>query len=134
MALQYNQHYIPEKFNKFIDKKIKERNKKLITSQNLTVNAKEEFIIFYYSLAISTMKGKSFLVRNPKQSKEKIMINKLNEEKKESIDNLSKLKKELEVLQNKMINFHELQKEAELNMKEWENYLIQGLLMQMATS
>ena len=35
---------IPEKFNKFIDKKIKERNKKLITSQNLTVNAKEEFI------------------------------------------------------------------------------------------
>ena len=35
---------ILEKFNKFIDKKIKERNKKLITSQNLTVKVKEEFI------------------------------------------------------------------------------------------
>ena len=75
------------------------------------------------------MKGKFyFLVRNLKQSKEKIMINKLNEEKKESIDNVSKLKKELKVLQNKMVDYHELQKEAELNMKDWENYLIQEFI------
>ena len=121
---------ITEKFNKFIDKKIKERNKKLITSQNLTVNAKEEFIkIFKNSQAISTMKGKSyFLVRNPKQSKEKIMINKLNEEKKESIDNVSKLKKELEVLQNKMVDYHELQKEAELNNERLRKLFDSGII------
>ena len=34
----------PESLNKFIDKKIKERNKKLIDSQNLKISVNEEFI------------------------------------------------------------------------------------------
>ena len=56
------------------------------------------------------------------------MINKLNEEKKESIDNVSKLKKELEVLQNKMVDYHELQKEAELNNERLRKLFDSGII------
>ena len=51
---------ISDKFKKFVDKKINERNKKLIAFQNLMIDAKDEFnSIFKKSQSISTSKGRS---------------------------------------------------------------------------
>ena len=62
-----------------VDKKIKVRNQKLIASQNLMINAKDEFInIFKNSQSISSLKGKSqYLVRTPKKTKYQLMTQNL---------------------------------------------------------
>ena len=121
---------IPEKLNMLVDKKIKERNQKLIASQNLMINAKEEFIsIFKNSQSISSLKGKSqYLVRAPKKTKDQLVIQNLVEENKEVMSKVSKLKKELDILQNKMADYDELQKEADLNAGRLQKLLEIGII------
>ena len=96
---------IPEKLNMLVEKKIKERNDKLIASQNLMINAKYEFISIFKNLqSISSLKGKSqYLVRAPK--KDQLVIQNLVKENMEVMSKVSKLKKELDILQNKMADY-----------------------------
>ena len=119
-----------DKFNEFIDKKIKERNKKLINSQNLNINAKKEFIdIFKSSQSISTLKGKShFLVRAPKQTKEQLTIQKLTKENEDIISKTFAMKRELDILKNKLIDYDELDKQADLNARRLKRLLEMGLI------
>ena len=121
---------IQDKFKKFANKKIDERNKKLIASQNLMIDAKDEFIsIFKNSQSISTSKGKSqFLVRAPKKTKDQLMIQDLVGENKIVIDKISKLKRELDILQNKMADYDELQREADLNAERLHKLLEMGVI------
>ena len=100
---------ISDKFKEFINEKTMERNKKLVESQNLKINADRYFIdIFKNSKAISTLKGKShFLVRAPKQNKDQLMINKISEEKKEIINKVTLMKKEIEALKLKVEDYNE---------------------------
>ena len=62
------------------------------------------------------MKGKSpFLVRAPKQNKDQLLINKISKEKKEIINKVTLMKKEIEALKLKVEDYNELKEEAELN-------------------
>ena len=62
-----------EEFHKFIQERINKRKQELIKSQNLGVKEIPEFAnIFRRFQAVSTMKGKfHFLVRMPKENKDK---------------------------------------------------------------
>ena len=113
-----------------VDKKIKERNQKLIASQNLMINAKDEFIsIFKNSQSISSLKGKSqYLVCAPKKTQDQLVIQNLVEENYEVMSKVSKLKKELDILQNKMADYDELQKEADLNAGRLQKLLEIGII------
>ena len=119
-----------ESFNKFIDKKIKERNKKLIESQNLKVSVNEEFIdIFKNSQSISTLKGKShFLVRAPKQTKDQLMIQKLTLKNEDISSKTAAIKRELDILKNKVADYDELEKQADLNANRLKRLLGMGLI------
>ena len=74
---------MPHDFQTFVAEKEEIRKQDLIESQNLTINAKPEFIdIFRKSQAVSVMKGRShFLTRKPRVTKDKQMIKALEEQK-----------------------------------------------------
>ena len=74
---------IPHDFQTFFTEKEEIRKQDLIESQNLTINAKPEFIdIFRKSLTVSEMKGRShFLTRMPRVTKDNKIIKALEEEK-----------------------------------------------------
>ena len=74
---------MPHDFQTFVAEKEEIRKQDLIESQNLTINAKPEFIdIFRKSQAVSVMKRRShFLTRKPRVTKDKQMIKALEEEK-----------------------------------------------------
>ena len=80
------------------------KEKKFVESHKLKINADRYFIdIFKNSKAISTLKGKSpFLVRAPKQNKDQLLINKISEEKKEIMNKVTLMKKEIEALKLKV--------------------------------
>ena len=62
------------------------------------------------------MKGKSpFLVQWPKQNKDQLLINKISEEKKEIMNKVTLMKKEIEALKLKVEDYNELIEEAKLN-------------------
>ena len=75
---------IPDKFQKYIELKIEERKQQLINSQNLGISVQPEFIkLFKQSKSISTVKKSHFLTRIPKPTKDKIIIKRFEEERKE---------------------------------------------------
>ena len=86
---------ITDDFKKFIKINIEKRNKELISSQNLGINATSEFNeIFKKSQPISTAKEKShFLTRTQKLTKDQHKVIAIEEEKKKFRARLICLKK-----------------------------------------
>ena len=56
-----------------------------------------------------------FFVRAPKQNKDQLLINKISEEKKEIMNKVTLMKKEIEALKLKVEDYDELIEEAKLN-------------------
>ena len=98
----------------FVDQAIETRNKIFIDSQNLKVNAKDEFIeIFKKSKSISTMKGKSFLSRVSRITKSQQKLETLEEEKIGADIKIKSLKECLRELNEKTHNLELQQREYE---------------------
>ena len=116
-----------EEFHKFIQEKINKRKQELIKSQNLGVKAIPEFVnIFRRFQAVSTMKGKShFIVRIPKENKDKNIVKKF-EEKEEKSQNESKIKslnKEIDNLKFKLQELEDFQRDNDDNMENYQTFI-----------
>ena len=111
---------ITDDFKKFIKINIEKRNKELISSQNLGINATSEFIeIFKKSQSISTAKGKShFLARTPKLTKDQHKVIAIEEEKKEIQSKTDMLEEELNELKAKVRDLEYDKEEADANIEK----------------
>ena len=91
---------IENEFKTYIEKKIKQRNKDLVHSQNLFLAVKPEFLnLFKNSQSVSLEKEKShFLTRILKIASDQKLIEKLEEEKKELYRKEKELEKEIDHL------------------------------------
>ena len=119
-----------EEFHKFIQEKINKRKQELIKSQNLGVKAISEFInIFRRSQAVSTMKGKShFLVRMPKENKDKKIVKKFEEEKSQNESKIKSLNKEIDNLKFKLQELEDFQRDNDDTMEKFSNLYKLGLI------
>ena len=108
---------IPEEFSEFVSRNIALRKNELIKSQNLSITAMPEFIsIFKTSQSVSMHKGRShFLTREPKLSKDKILIGKIEEERQNSERKIQKLEVELLKLSDKIVDLEKSQENASEN-------------------
>ena len=93
------------------------RKNTLIQKSNLKITAKPEFIsIFESSQSVLVQKGKShFLVREPKKSKDAVMLDQAKQDKYESDKKVNLLHKELNELRNKLSELEEKQREFDYN-------------------
>ena len=119
-----------EEFHKFIQEKINKRKQELIKSQNLGVKAISEFVnIFRRSQAVSTMKGKShFLVRVPKENKDKTIVKKFEEEKSQNESKIKSLNKEIDNLKFKLQVLEDYQRDNDDNMEKLSNLYKLGII------
>ena len=117
-------------FQDYIKERIELRKRELIESKNLGVYAKDEFVnIFKKSQAVSSMKGKShFLVRMPRDTKEKKIINNLEEEKKGSDTKVRGLVKEIDDLRLKIQQLEDNQLDNEDNLEKLSNLYKLGII------
>ena len=121
---------IPEDFKSFIAEKTEIRKQNLIESQNLSINAKPEFIdIFKKSQAVSLMKGRShFLTRMPRITKDKQMIQDLEEEKERYDSKVSNLIEEIETLRNRIQQLEDSQVDNDDNIEKLSNLYELGVI------
>ena len=127
---------ITKEFQVFIKERVERRKIDLIESQNMGIWAKPEFInVFKKSQAVSTMKGKShFLVRMPKITKDRRIINDLEEKKEENDSKMISLIHEIDELKEKIHQLEDNQRDNEDNLDKLAHLYKLGLIAENGMS